>query len=109
MGHTLTWLHLYGVGAGLVLSGLAVGLGRRPALWILPLLLSGVCFTSHFGVTAAISDVRPHEFGPQTGGDAAARFAFLHQLSRLLYSAVSIGVIALVGLHVHADTKLSEQ
>ena len=104
VGHTLSWLHLYGVVGGLVLSGLAVGLGRSRPHWVLPLLLSAVCLASHFGVTAAISDVRPHEFGPQTEADAAARFAFLHRISLWLFGGVSIGAITLVGLHAHADT-----
>lgn len=103
VGSVLGWLHLYGVAAGVILAVLAKLLGRRPWLWILPLLLALVCFTSHFGVTAVLAEVRPRDFGSSTEGYAAARFAHLHRLSLGLYTLVGVGVAGLLAVHVRAD------
>jgi hypothetical protein len=58
---------------------------------------------SQFGVTAAISEVRPDSIGPDTAEDAAARFAALHRWSMLLFGLIGSGAIALVVMHVRAD------
>ncbi|HKJ24276.1 MAG TPA: hypothetical protein VKB65_05595, partial [Myxococcota bacterium] len=43
-----TPLQLYGVGAGIVLAGIASGLRRGRWLVVHPLVLSSLCFLSHF-------------------------------------------------------------
>lgn len=105
VGPVLTALHLYGGIAGLVLAGVAAALGRGRLTIALPLLLSAVCFISQFAVTAAVAEVRPQDLGPESAPDAAARFAFLHQLSMILYTVVGVGAIALAVLHARADTR----
>ncbi len=103
VGPVLLRLHLYGIGAGLALAALARALGRGRSLSILPVALALLCVLSQFGVTAAISDVRPESFGPDTAEDVAARFAALHRLSVMLFGLVGLGAIALVVMHVRAD------
>jgi hypothetical protein len=92
-------LHLYGVLAGLTLFAIAFALRERPLLVVLPAVLATLCAISQFGVTAAISDIRPSTFGPGTPDWAAARFGQLHMLSRLLFGLILIGVAALTVLH----------
>ena len=64
---------------------------------------------SEYGVTAAIGDVAPRSFGAEQEPEASERFARLHQTSRLLYGCVGLGVLALVGLHVFAESDASSR
>jgi Domain of unknown function (DUF4149) len=99
----LAALHLYGIGAGLALAGLAALLRRGRLLVGLPLALALLCGVSEFGVSAAIHAVRPHAFGPGADAADAARFAWLHRVSVAIFTVVWLGALALVGLHARAD------
>jgi hypothetical protein len=103
VGPVLRSLHLYGLAAGFILAGIGATSASGRACVVLPLLLALLCGVSEFGVTAAISDVLPGDFGPETSSDAAARFHSLHQLSRLLFAVVGAGLIALVWLHARQE------
>lgn len=103
VGPLLKVLHLSGAGVGIALAGLAAALHRPRLLVVLPLALSAVCLVSHFGVSAAIAQVRPEDFGPGTAPDAAARFAQLHRISVLLYGTVGLGALLLAALHARED------
>lgn len=107
-----TPLQLYGVGAGLVLAGLARGLGRGGWLVVHPVVLSALCFISHFGITARLDELRDRAFGaagavPEAA--ASAEFWRLHGLSMALHSAVLLGAVWLLVLHVRADLRDRER
>ncbi len=103
VGPVLRAIHLFGIGAGLVLAGLAWLLGRPRWLIVLPLVLAAACAYSEFSVTAEISGVLPHESGGPSPEDRAARFALLHRLSMGIFTVVGLGAAALVFGHVRAD------
>jgi hypothetical protein len=103
VGPLLATLHLSGAGAGIALAVLAAALHRRGLLVVLPLALSAICLVSHFGVSAAIVQVRPENLGPGTAPEAAARFAQLHRISVLLYATVGLGALLLAALHARED------
>lgn len=102
---TLTVLHLYGGGAGLVLAALSLAGGRGPLLVGLPLALAGVCFASHFGISAEIAGLGERAFGAGGSEELAARFNRLHRLSLGLFVAVGLLATLLVGLHARADAR----
>ncbi len=111
VGPVLSILHLYGAAAGIALGALAAALRRGVLLSALPLVLAAICLVSHFGVSAEIAEVRDLAFGPEGTVDGAARFNQLHRVSLWLYGAALAGAIALVPLHVRAETpatRLSE-
>jgi hypothetical protein len=102
VARSLRVLHLGGAVSGVALAVLARILGRRRTSIWLPALLAGVCLLSHFGVSAALAELRA------TGSldsDAAlrARFAALHGVSVLLFALTLSGAFALLVLHVRAD------
>ncbi len=103
VGPVLTTLHLYGAGAGVALALLAGALRRGASLVALPLLMSGLCLVSQFGVTPQIAGIRDLVFG--SGGDVeiAERFGWLHRISLAIFSVVGFGALALVGLHAQAE------
>jgi len=99
----LAALHHYGIAAGLALGLLALLLRRGAVAVVLPLVLSGVCAASEYGVTPAIAALGPSAFGPAMEAAAAARFSELHQLSRLLFGLVEVGVLVLIGLQARVE------
>jgi hypothetical protein len=101
VARSLRVLHLGGAGAGAALAFLARALGRRRTLIWLPALLAGVCLLSHFGVSAALAELRAP--GALEADAAHARFAALHRLSVGLFSLTLIGAVVLLVLHVRAD------
>ncbi len=103
VGPVLRVIHLFGIGAGLVLAALAWRLQRAHWLRVLPLVLAAAFAYSEFVVTAEISGILPHESGGPSPEEQAARFAFLHQLSMVIFTAVGLGAAALVFGHVRAD------
>lgn len=103
IGPVLSAIHLIGIVAGVSLAVLAWALGRRPWLIALPLLLAAACAFSEFFVTAQIAGVLPHELGGPAPGERAERFAMLHRLSMVIYTAVGLGAGAVGVGHVHAD------
>ncbi len=105
VGPVLTVLHLYGASAGIALALLAWALGRGALLVALPLLMSGLCLVSQFGVTPQIAEIRDRVFG--SGGDVetAASFGRLHSLSLAIFSSVGFGALALIALHAHAESR----
>lgn len=105
IGPVLTALHLYGGVAGLALAGLALARGRGGLLVILPLLMSAVCFVSHFGVSSAIAEMGHRAFGPDASPEAAHRFNQLHRISVGLFLGVGAAALVLVGLHARADAR----
>ena len=102
-------LQLYGVGAGLCLAALAWALGRGRWLVVHPLVLSVLCFTSHFGITARLDELREQAFGAVPRAAASAEFWKLHGASMGIHSAVLLGSVWLLMLHVRADLALGEK
>ncbi len=88
---------------------MALLLRRGSTLALLPGCLALPCATSEYGVTPAIDEVALRSFGAQQEPEASARFAQLHQTSRLLYGCVGLGVLALVGLHAFAESDASSR
>jgi hypothetical protein len=101
----LETLHLYGAGAGLMLSALALGLRRGALPVVLPLAMAAACLYSQFGVSAELAEIREQVFGPTGNELVAARFAHLHRVSMGIYSAVLLGALALLGVHVAHDVR----
>ena len=100
-----TPLQLYGVGAGLVLAAVAWALRRGPWLIVHPIVLSTLCFTSHFGITARLDELREGAFGDAPQAAASADFWTLHGASMGIHSAVLLGAVWLLVLHVRADLR----
>jgi hypothetical protein len=105
VGPVLTALHLYGGLAGVALALLARGLGRRPLLVALPLLMGALCLASHFGISLRLDEIRDLAFGPTGNSQAAGRFNLLHQVSLGIYVAVGLMAVALTALHASADAR----
>ena len=105
VGRVLPALEVYGAAAGVVLAGLALLLGRGPAAQILPLALAALGLLSLFGIAPRIEEVRGLAFGPEADPAARALFARLHLYSVLLYAAVAVGALVLIGLHAAADVR----
>ena len=102
---TLAALHLYGGAAGLALAALAFAARRGRLLVGLPLALSAVCFTSHFGISAEIAELGDRAFGAGGSQELAARFNHLHRISVALFVLVGLAAVGLVGLHTRADAR----
>jgi hypothetical protein len=109
VGPLLTLLHLYGALSGVLLALLGRALRRPPWAVALPLLMSGLCLASHFGVTARIDEIRQLAFGAGGSLEVAERFARLHRLSMGIYTAVGLMALALLGLHAAADARQAQQ
>lgn len=101
----LRTLHLYGLAAGLGLFAIAFSKAAPRSLLVLPLVLAGLCAVTEFGVTAAITDIRPSTFGADTQEGAAEQFSQLHMLSRGLFATIWIGSGVLIGLHAREDAR----
>ena len=104
VGPALATLHWGGALAGVVLAGLAWLLRRGRLLVWLPLALAAACVASELGVTPQLSALRDAAFGPEARVDAVARYRQLHGLSMGIFSAVLLGVAALVPLHVRRES-----
>lgn len=107
VGPVLRAIHLFGIGAGIALGGLALAL-RRP-LWLvaLPIVLGMACAYSEFVITAEIAGVLPHDMGGPGPEERADRFAALHRLSMVIFTGVGLGAAALVFGHVRAEETAS--
>ena len=105
IGPVLRSIHLFGIGAGIVLAGLALALRRPPWLVVLPIVLAAAFAYSEYVVTAELSGVLPHDLGDPSPEERAARFATLHRLSMVIFTAVGLGAAALVFGHVRADER----
>ena len=103
-----TPLQLYGVGAGLALAGIAAAIGRGRWLIVHPLVLSALCFISHFGITARLDELRDGAFGDSPQAAASAEFWSLHGASMGIHAAVLLGAAWLLVLHVRADRPAAE-
>lgn len=101
VGHVLAPLQLAGMAIGIALAALGGALGRGRLAVALPLLLAALCAANHFVVSPAVAGI--HLTDPTMGPDAGARFARLHQLSVALFSATTLGALALVALHAAAE------
>ncbi len=108
VSRTLAILNLAGAGLGVALALLARALGRGPGLWATPLLLAGLCLVSHFGVSAAIAELRL-EPGPDADPALRARFGTLHRVSVALFGITLIGAAGLLVAHVRALVPHSPQ
>ncbi len=75
----------------------------------LPLLMSGLCLVSQFGVTPEIAEIRDLVFGSAGDVETAARFERLHRISLAIFSVVGFGALALIGLHAHAESSAASQ
>ena len=76
VGPVLTALHLYGGLAGVALALLARGLGRRPLLVALPLLMGAICLASHFGISLPLDEIRERlTMLGSSGGDMPYAYA----------------------------------
>lgn len=105
VGPVLTKLHLYGALAGIPLALLSRSLRRSTLVTATPVVLSALCFYSHFGVSAELAEIRDLTFGPAGTSEVAARFAFLHRVSVSIFVAVGIAVTILIVLHARADAR----
>jgi len=103
VGPILTTLNVYGAAAGPVLAYFAYRLGRGGVATWLPLLLAALCLISELGITRAIGGVLPHDLGPDSDPNAAARFSSLHRASQLVFLGVLVGTAALVCIHSWLD------
>lgn len=106
-----TPLQVFGMGAGLALAGIAFVLRRGRWLMIHPVVLSALCFTSHFGITARLDELRDRAFGAGGAvpeGAASAEFWKLHAASMGLHTAVILGAVWLLVLHARADLRAPE-
>jgi hypothetical protein len=100
VGPILRGLHLYAAAAGVLLAGLAVWLRRGRTAVLLPLVLAGLCLTSELVVTARIEALRGQAGASVVGVES---FHALHRISMGIYTAVGLGTLALLWLHVRAD------
>jgi len=98
-----TPLQLYGVGAGLVLAALGAALGRSRWLVAHPVVLSALCFISHFGIPARLEELREGAFGADPQAAASAEFWRLHGASMGIHALVLLGAIWLLVAHARAD------
>ncbi len=103
VGPVLRAIHLFGIAAGVVLAACAWQLDRARWLRFFPLVLAAASAYSEFVVTGEISGLLPHDAEAGRTPDQAARFAFLHQLSMVIFTGVGLGAAALVFGHVWAD------
>ena len=103
IGPVLRSIHLFGLLAGVALAGIAWALGRSRWLIVLPLVLAAGCAFNEFFITAELGNVLPHEMGGPSPEERAARFALLHRLSMLIYTAIGLGVAATAIGHARAD------
>ena len=104
VGPVLDFLHIYGIAAGIGMSGLAAFARQSWTRVLLPLVLAGICAASQFGVTGAIDEIRPAAFGAGSSAEAAARFSQLHELSRLLYGITGAGLVILTVIWARRDS-----
>jgi disulfide bond formation protein DsbB len=104
-----TPLQLYGVGAGLLLAGVALALRRSRWLVVHPLVLSALCFISHFGITARLDELRDGAFGDAPHAAASAEFWKLHGASMGIHSVVLLAAVWLLVLNVRADLRAPEK
>ena len=105
VGPVLSILHRFGIGAGLGLGLLAVLARGSRVAGVLPLILAAICAGSEFIVTPAIAELGREAFGEEMVRASANRFSNLHQLSRLLFGLVGLGVLALIGLSARPDRR----
>lgn len=103
VGPVLATLHWYGAVAGVVLAGLATGLGRGRLLVWLPLALTAACLVSELGITPQLAGLRDLAFGPDGSVEAARQYRQLHAVSMSIFSLVLIAAIGLVALHARDD------
>jgi len=96
-------LHLYGLAAGLALAAIARARRDRWPFVAIPAVLALLAGFSEFGITHAIAGMRPSTFGPATPPDAAARFALLHQASRVVFGVVLAGTAGLIAMHARGE------
>lgn len=99
----LATLHNYGVVAGLGLALIALLLGRGWPTALLPACLAALCLVSEYGVTPAISEVRPLSFGIDADAEAAMEFSELHETSRFLFGTIGFGLLGLIVLHARLE------
>lgn len=104
VGPILSGLNLYGIAAGVALAGIAAALSRRRLLWLIPLVLAGLCLYSEFVITPGIQAVREGAFGPNGSLEASERFSSLHRQSLRVFTGVGLGAIVLLILHAREDT-----
>jgi len=103
----LRTLHLYGLFAGCVLFAIAFAFREGTLRIGLPALLALLCAITEFGVTGAITDIRPSTFGPGTPEGAAERFSQLHMVSRALFGVI-LGGVAWLSVLQSASTARSD-
>jgi hypothetical protein len=108
IGPTLDVLHWYGAAAGAALAALALVLRRGHVLVALPLALAAACLVSQLGVTPQMQALHDLAFGPAGNVEAAARYRHLHGISMAIFSAVLMGAISLVVLHVRREHRQSD-
>ena len=109
IGPTLDVLHWYGAAAGAALAVLAVVLRRGRVLVALPLALAAACLVSQLAVTPQMEALHDLAFGPAGNVEAAAQYRHLHGVSMAIFSAVLLGAIALVVLHVRREHPQSDR
>ncbi len=100
VGRVLASLNLAGASLGIVLAVLATLLRRGALPTLVALVLAALCLLSHFGVSAALSEMpSPGALDPA----GVRRFANLHRLSVTLFGATLVGALLLAVLHARGD------
>ena len=105
VGPILSAIHLYGIAAGIAIAVLAHGMGRGLRVPLLALLLAGASAYSHFGVSAAVAELRDQAFGAIPDALAQARWAELHRRSVWIFGATGLGAIALALLNAFDEAR----
>jgi hypothetical protein len=103
VGSLLHPLLAIGALSGVVLSMLAIRLGRGRVTIVLPLVLATACLINQFGVSRAVAEIRLTD--PGLSPELARRFAALHRLSVWLFVGTGAGAVVLAFTHALTETK----
>lgn len=98
VGRVVGAVQLTGIFLGLALATLGGTLRRGRLAVALPLVLVALCAANQFWVSPAVAAIDLTD--PAAAAGAGMRFARLHELSVGMFTAVTIGAVVLVLLHL---------
>lgn len=105
VGALLHPLLAIGAISGVVLSILAIRLGRGRVTIVLPLVLATACLINQFGVSRAVAEIPLTD--PGLSPELAGRFAALHRLSVWLFVGTGAGAVVLAVAHALAEARMA--